>query len=689
MRRKITALVLALAMALTLCACDAEELIAKIIPSSNNWVDSDLIGSVTADMEFREQDDFAAAANKEWKLQIGEQYSGTADEIFKAVLARKKQAVTDTAIPGATAEVLRDYYALASDWEARNRDGMEPLRPYLDTIAAIDSGEKLLDFFTDREKNPLGFAPVTVGEGSVVHADKFDAYGLMLSPPSLTLEANQERDYYYDMSVDALERLEQTERAVARLLGRLGYSEDEARETLEACIAFEKKIAAADTVQLEPEKVTFERAEALALAGDYPLEKILNAWGFADCGVLLLNPDYAKKLSRIWSEANLEDIRAYLTVHYALSTAKYLDREAYETVRDMRRSLRKEPPDTGETEEKREDDLMFEQYIGGTPMVGAMNRVYVENFFDDAMIADLHDTTKEIIETFKDIFREEDWLSDEGKSRSIEKLDAISIHIAHQDFDSVDYGKLRFAARAEGGNFLEAFFAAERFGLDHWAWLSTQPYNAAYWDPVSTAISTTATNAVYRPDTNGIYIFAGMCEAPAYAPEMRREEKLAGIFTVVGHEITHGFDRNGALYDKEGKKNTWLPYEDQKAFNDRSDRVALYYSNFMPYPASGQYKGTQVNAEATADMGGLRVTLRLASKIPDFDYDLYFRSYAKLWRTNVTLETEKNNFAGDVHPLNFYRINVGVQQFDEFYETYDVQPGDGMYLAPGERIKVW
>ena len=686
MRNRLTALLLALVMIAALAACNPEELASKIDPSKRSWVDSDLIGAIKAEDEIRPQDDFAAAVNKDWKLEQGEAYAGLFDDVSRAVIAKKKKAATDEAIPGETAKVLRAYYKLASDWETRNRDGVEPLRPYLDDIASLGSGEELMAFFTDLDRNPLGLAPVCVEQESAAYSEKNDAYGLALSEPSFSLNT---ADSYYALDAGSLEAYEKLVSIAEYLLGRLGRSEDEARQIVADCIAFEKKLAAVNNVFADPDDIVCSREEALSRAGGFPLDRLLDAWGFGENDVFFLDPDYAGRIPSIWSEGNLEQIRAYLTVHYLLGCENYLDREAYDTVKELRQDWLHFPVDTGETEEMLEDALMFDGYIGSTAMVGAMNRVYVENFFDDAVIAELRDTTQQIIDAYKEIFSAETWLSDEGKQKSIEKLDAISIHIAYQDFDSVDYGKLRFKSHEEGGNFLEAYFASRRFALDHTAWLTKQPYDAAYWDPVNPILSTTITNAMYRPDTNGIYIFAGICEAPAYAPELSREEKLAGIFTIIGHEITHGFDKTGSQYDKEGKKNSLLPYEDQKAFNDLNDNVALYYSTLSPYPASGLYKGAQVNAEATADMGGLKVTLYLASKIPGFDYDRYFRSFARVWRTNVPLETEKQYFTGDVHPLSFYRVNVGVQQFDEFYDTYGVQEGDGMYLAPDKRIKVW
>ena len=321
--------------------------------------------------------------------------------------------------------------------------------------------------------------------------------------------------------------------------------------------------------------------------------------------------------------------------------------------------------------------------------LGALNKVYVENYFDDSVVSDLTGITEEILDGLEVIFKEEPWLTDEGKALCVEKLKNVKIHIAYQNFEVLDYSLAPFLSKEEGGNFLDAYYATERYGMQHKVFLSKQKFDRDYWDPISANTSTTMTNAFYMPSTNGIYICAGICEPYAYSPDFSYEEKLAGLGCVVGHELTHGFDKNGALYDKDGRRNTWLPYKDQTAFNDRNDIVSAYYTTLQPYPGSGLYQGSNLSGEATADMGGLKVTLYLASKVPDFDYDLYFRSYARLWRANVPLEVEKTRFNGDSHPLAFYRVNVGLQQFDEFYETYGIKEGDGMYLDPDKRIKVW
>ncbi|MBR1738207.1 MAG: M13 family peptidase, partial [Firmicutes bacterium] len=128
---------------------------------------------------------------------------------------------------------------------------------------------------------------------------------------------------------------------------------------------------------------------------------------------------------------------------------------------------------------------------------------------------------------------------------------------------------------------------------------------------------------------------------------------------------------------------------DKVQFADRCTKVSEYYSTIKPFSGRSAYNGPQVSAEATADMGGIRVTLSVASKKKDFDYDKYFRQYAMFWRDASSEDNELIAFGTDEHPLNYLRINVGLQQFDEFYETYGIKEGDGMYLAEDKRISVW
>ena len=700
MKRKAATIAISLGMAFVLSACSAGAgsgaegaAIEMSFGETQGWVDSDLIGSVTADREYRLQDDFAAAVNKEWKLEAGDKYSDVLQKTSDTVLAKMKKAATDESIPGEEAEVLRKYYELSSDWGYRDNQGADPLKPYIEDIATIDTQEELFAFFGDLDRNPLGLAPIGI---TVMDSDRVDEYPdinlTVLGLPSLSLTDPNGRTHYNDLSsVAVLDFYEGVENKALYMLDRVGYSGQEAKKMFRNCLLWEKNLFAAnmETEKYEVKDLVKEHDQATALAGSFPLGDLLDAWGFGDTEFIAVGPEYAKKLSSLCDEGNLEKIKDYLIVNYCLKSANYLDRGAKDIFAELGKSRVKEQPDYGMSEEQKEDELQFNKYIGETAVIGALNKTYVENYFDEAMTSELISLTEDLIDTYRVIFSEEPWLSEEGKAACLEKLENIEIHVAHQSFEVLDYSKTPFLSKEEGGSFLDAYFAMSRYSMYHKAFLSTQKFRRDYWDPVSPGASTTQTNAFYNPVTNGIYICAGICEEDTYSPNMTYEEKLAGLCSIVGHEITHGFDKNGSLYDKDGMKNTWLPYEDQYAFSDLNDKVSAYYSTLTPYPGSGIYNGQNLTGEATADMGGIKATLYLAAKVPDFDYDLYFRSFARLWRMNVPLESEKERFSGDVHPLSFYRVNVGLQQFDEFYETYGIKEGDKMYLDPDKRIKVW
>ena len=175
---------------------------------------------------------------------------------------------------------------------------------------------------------------------------------------------------------------------------------------------------------------------------------------------------------------------------------------------------------------------------------------------------------------------------------------------------------------------------------------------------------------------------------------MAKEEKLALLGEIIGHELTHGFDPNGIKYDKDGnmvvtdeKPHGWMPEEDYLSFMDRAEKIADYFDQIRPFPYES-CPGKSQWGEAAADIGGLMIGLDIAAKTEDFDYDRFFRTYSELWRKQSTLEWERSDIY-DAHPLNHLRINVTVQQFDEFLDTYDVREGDGMYLDPKDRISIW
>lgn len=201
-------------------------------------------------------------------------------------------------------------------------------------------------------------------------------------------------------------------------------------------------------------------------------------------------------------------------------------------------------------------------------------------------------------------------------------------------------------------------------------------------------MSTLEDNARAFPEFDGLMFTLGILKDGGYSPDMSTEELYGVVGTVLAHEISHCFDENGARITKEGEVKDWWKEEDLEEFRKRVQKVVDFYDG-ITICEGVQANGSMISAEATADITGMQATLKLAEKQENFDYDEFFRSYAWLWRIDSSYKRDMMILKDDPHPLAYLRVNTVVQQFDEFYETYDVKEGDGMYLAPEDRIVVW
>ena len=294
------------------------------------------------------------------------------------------------------------------------------------------------------------------------------------------------------------------------------------------------------------------------------------------------------------------------------------------------------------------------------------------------------------MDEFKAYYREMlendvDWLSDQTKEKAIEKLDCMRVNAVYPD-TLEDWSDLNFEGLEEGGSLLEAKAAIERFKVKKEAEKLNMTADPYAWNQMMLPASTV--NAAYTPYNNTINIQAGILNGEIYNENMSYEQKLGGIGMVIGHEISHAFDTNGAEYDKDGAKKNWWTDEDRAAFDKRVAKLIAWYDGFIP--AEGMsYSGDRVKTEAIADMTGMKCLLYIARQTEGFDYDAFFRQYAKLWRDQSTPESMKEHILMDPHPVHYLRINATLAQFDDFDDFYGIKEGDGMYLSPEDRVAVW
>lgn len=738
------AIVVAVNITVSLTGCSPEEINENMVGlmekttgpiqpdkmlAGSMWRNSDIEGAVSENIDVSVKDDFHTAVNKDWLLQADNK-SGTASPFLYVDLALEEQVMSlfqpgdnscDTGIlPQQEADHLKDLLVtmtgLAIDWDTRNSLGVEPLRPYLETIEGIGSLEELTDYLCDRNQSKLlreNFLNAVVSE-PVSSRDRYTVH--LTNIKHLLLEDAQQ---YRSISDDGCDLLNCRRDAVCTVLERLGYTRDEADTLLDRCLWLEVRLTRDLPTNTEYNNIRYEQhmdnvctiEELAARQGNFPLTALLDAADLGDsASYLLYEPLYLDTLSKVYTESRLEDFKAYFVVHTVLEALPLLDEDSYALAESIDAVLNidsllqtdEESGDDGDepdppiptdtqTEEKvgfDDEELENAVSIWVVPYLsGVVQELYVARFCRAQTKRDLSELIDEIVDCYGQMLRNEDWLSEETRKKAIEKLDAIKVRVLYPD-KLTDYSDLNILSSDDGGTLLDAVAAANAFNDSLRCEKVNRMIDRADWD--MSQLPTTEVNAYYVPAQNTINILAGMLAGDClYDPDGTREQQLASLGSIVAHEISHAFDTTGYLYDSEGLKNTWWTSEDEVAFQLRAGRVVNYYNTLSVLPGvTGGYAGNTVKGEAIADMGAVKCMLLLAKQDPEFDYETFFTEYARLWRI-------KNDYIGelqsmsDKHPLNFLRTNVTLQQFEEFYETFDIGPGDGMYLAPKDRVAVW
>lgn len=690
------------------------------------WRNSDIDGAVTGNMEIRLQDDFHAAVNQSWLVDTQIPKSGSTSRFvelntemtdqFLSMFQPGDNTCDEEILPQSDADHLRELLlnmtALAMDWDSRNALGVEPLRPFLEAIESISSLEELSAYLCG-EGGPRLLEENLINAAVSTPLSSRDCYTVHLNGVShlFLLEPSQ-----YRSITSTGRRLLNTQRDIVRaVLERLGYTQKEADQLLNRCLWLEvslvKNLPTSDECNNDR---YFEHADNLytweQLAerqGNFPLTRLLERQGLdGSDSYILYEPLYLDTLSGLYTEGRVEDFKAYLIVHTVLDSLSMLDEECvaqWEAIKAVlqgttlqqkeKTSDEEDPLPPMPTDSQPEDttangelETAVATYV--IPyLLEASQELYVARFCTAQQKRELTVLLEEIVAAYEEMLKGEDWLSEQTREKAIEKLEAIEVRVLYPD-KLTDYSGLNILPYAEGGSLPAAVAAARRFHSANAGEKVNQPIDRGAWNMVQ--MPTTQVNACYVFADNTINILAGfLAGGEMYDTDAPREQNLAMLGMIVGHEISHAFDTTGYLFDKDGLQNTWWTSDDEVAFRLRADRLANHYSTLAVLPNVGSgYNGNVIKSEAIADMGGMKCMLLLAEEEPDFDYELFFRSYASLWRCKTNYYGEMQALS-DEHPLNFLRTNVTLQQFEKFYETFEIGPSDGMYLAPEDRIPVW
>ena len=676
--KKLTILLLCMLLALTPVLAENEASL------DGRWLCADIQGNVTENTPAERKDDFGLFVNKDWILQAeipaGESKAGSMEDVQRTLKDRQIALLKDDSLTGHDAELVHKLYRLVSDWNYRNEQGVKPAIPVIEAIRSIDTLEAVTNYLCDRN-NLKRFYPLTMSVGADFTDP--DIYMTQIETPSLILkdsaeytERTQAGELYYTLS----------EQLGKYMLMQLGYGEEEAAQAIENAFAFESLMAQ----HIKPTATHYQAdyftsllnyynpEELKALAGDFPILDMLQAYGLKiGQRFLVTEPDYIAALPEIYSEENVILMRDWMALKAALSVTSLLDHETYQQTVAISNAI------MGVTGESSEDDNALSTVLGFLPV--PMDNLYVQAYCTEQQRQDMLDIIKDAVDYYRVMLESVDWLGDETRAKAVEKLDNLRINAVYPD-ELGDWSALDFAGVESDGSLLAANAAVQEFVLDLQSKKIDTAVDKDKWDQLT--MRTAQVNAFYNPQNNSINIMAGILSGEIYNEDMSYEQKLGGIGSVIGHEISHAFDTNGSQFDKDGAISNWWTAEDYAAFQARAAKLAAWYDGFIPWEGAS-YSGRQVQTEAIADMGGMKCLLAVAAQQENFDYDAFFRQFATVWRMQGLPAYLVTLVAQDTHPMRYLRINATLAQFDEFIEFYGIQPGDGMYIATEDRVCVW
>lgn len=629
----------------------------------------------------RLQDDFFDAVNGEWektavipddKPRTGG-FSDLADEIEDLMLATTDEWLAGKNLP--EGEILANFvkfHKLVADYDAREAAGTEPVQALIKEYQALTSFEafagRIGNYEMEGKPNllPFGVAP-----------DFMDAQTNVLwaQAPSLILP---DTTYYAEDNDKGKELLALWRQSQEDLLPKFGFSAEDIKDMLDKILALDAQLAnyvlsseeSAEYVKLYH---PYDWADFTKLAPELPLDAVFTE-------ILGQTPDkvivpeerfWTEFASTYYSQDNWENLKAELVYSAANAFNSYLTDEIRVLSGVYGRALSGTP--------QAMDKKKAAFYLAQGPFNQALGLWYAGEKFSPEAKADVEAKVATMIGVYKDRLRNNTWLQKETIDKAITKLNVIIPHIGYPEKLPETYAK---KVIDENLSLVENAKNLAKISIAH-SWSKwNQPVDRDEWHMPAHMV-----NAYYDPQQNQIVFPAAILQAPFYSLEQSSSANYGGIGAVIAHEISHAFDTNGASFDEHGSLNNWWTEEDYAAFKERTDKVVEQFDGIDF--AGGKTNGKLTVSENVADLGGLAAALEAAKKDADFSAEDYFTNFATIWRMKAREEYLQLLLSVDVHAPGKLRTNVQLPNFDDFFTTFDVKEGDGMWREPADRVVIW
>lgn len=642
------------------------------------------------DTSVRPQDDFFNYVNGNWiktaeipsdKSSWGS-FNALREDVDVASLEILNKILSDNFAQGSEGQKIQALYGTFMDWDKRNADGINPIKSDLAKIDQIKTIAELQKYLIDATKtgdNPFYAWRV----GSDMKNSKMNA--VYFGGPSLGLG----RDYYQKENEANTKTLNEYKNYVAQLFTVLG--DTKADQTAQRVVAFEKRLAN-DLLTNEQNRDANLRynpktvAELPGLVKNIDLKGYLSAAGVKTDKVIVSELKYYQNMDSWMNARTLPLIKEYMKARMIAGNATNLDKKLDDINFNFYSKYLQ-----GQKEQRSMDKRAL-SVINGT-LGEAFGKLYVEKYFPAGAKEQMETYIDYLKKAFKQHIDNLDWMSDVTKTKAQEKLAKFSVKIAYPD-QWKDYSKLQLTAPKDGGTYY-----GNLMKVSEWQYAKNLDKVGKPVDKTEWGMSPQTVNAYYSGSNNEIVFPAAILQPPFFNFKADPAVNFGGIGAVIGHEISHGFDDSGSRFDGDGNLNNWWTEADRKNFDAKVGALAAQYDQYEPVKGSF-VNGKFTSGENIGDLGGVAVAytaLQMYLKdhgnpglISCFIQDQrFFMSWATVWRTKSTEQYMTNQVKTDPHSPGYFRSFGPLVNQDAFYKAFDVKPGDKLYKAPEERIKIW
>ena len=637
--------------------------------------------------DIRPQDDLFGHVNGTWLAtsEIPSDRSSWGPFVMLADEAETRvKAIIESAaageVGGENGRKIGDLFASFMDQDRIEELGVEPVLPALTAAAKIADTSELVRFVGEVER--VGGGGLF---GSYVDTDdrNSDRYLVNILQGGLGLpdESYYREDKFADVRAAYLAHLTR----MWALVGR-----DDADAAAQTVLDVETRLAQGHWERAETRDViktynltSLEELVALAPNVDWAAwSEGLGAPDGAFAETIVRQPSYLTHLSAALEEIPVEQWREWLGMRVIRRAAPYLPSAfVAENFDFYGRTLNGTP------------ELRARWKRGVSLVEGALGEavgeVYVARHFPPTSKAIMDDLVANLIEAYRRNIQKLDWMGEDTKQRAFEKLTTFNPKIGYPK-KFRDYSSLKIVA----DDLMANVTAAASFETDRQLNKIGSPVDRDEWFMLPQTV-----NAYYNPGTNEICFPAGILQRPFFDPEADPAENYGGIGSVIGHEIGHGFDDQGSQYDGQGNLNEWWTEADRAAFKQKSDALIAQYDGFEPRDLPGErVNGALTVGENIGDLGGLTIAHKAylisldGQEPPVIDgrsgSQRVFMNWAYAWRTKRRKEQARQFLTTDPHSPAEFRANI-VRNLDEFHDAFGTQPGDGLWLDPEDRVRIW